>query len=259
KKVPITLIREEGHVAIIKALDVSNMNRLEMRAIDQQWRSLQQQPQEAIPAFARPRKATVDALMRDTLAPLSTRPVSGQELTKRVVALTHVACESLEMTALAVSISIKFGDGQLLSSSTLITLRCSFDGTQLCDLPLRFLVVPGCQPSCILGRNLFSDLGIRMVSDHGIPITGLSTVSPSSAEGEPSPIADNAGHCACSIAVKNSYPRQCTPLINVVSDPNSSEKKILKVHFEALEHAAVEPFREAPRGRAPADNAIIFL
>ncbi|KAF4646908.1 hypothetical protein FOZ61_004932, partial [Perkinsus olseni] len=38
KKVPITLIREEGHVAIIKALDVSNMNRLEMRAIDQQWR-----------------------------------------------------------------------------------------------------------------------------------------------------------------------------------------------------------------------------
>ncbi|KAF4647275.1 hypothetical protein FOZ61_004413, partial [Perkinsus olseni] len=73
------------------------------------------------------------------------------------------------------------------------------------------------------------------------------------------PIADNAGHCACSIAVKNSYPRQCTPLINVVSDPNSSEKKILKVHFEALEHAAVEPFREAPRGRAPADNAIIFL
>ncbi|KAF4647075.1 hypothetical protein FOL47_005128, partial [Perkinsus chesapeaki] len=52
KKIPLAAVRDQGHVAIIKALDASNMNRLEMRAIESDWRGLQQHSGETIPAFA---------------------------------------------------------------------------------------------------------------------------------------------------------------------------------------------------------------
>ncbi|KAF4648729.1 hypothetical protein FOL47_002866, partial [Perkinsus chesapeaki] len=141
----------------------------------------------------------------------------------------------------------------------LITLQCFFTDTSLATLQLQFLVVVGCQPSCILGRNLFSDLGFRMVSDHGIPINGLGTISANGQGEVKDDSADHeAGRCARSVAIGGQHYQQCTPLIDVIPDPTSSERRLLQVRFSALENAMVEPFREAPRGRAPADTAIIF-
>ncbi|KAF4648872.1 hypothetical protein FOL47_002695, partial [Perkinsus chesapeaki] len=163
-----------------------------------------------------------------------------------------------DFSTLPSAISIRFGDGKLLHGDTLVTLHCSFADRSLSPKALQFLVVAGCQPSCILGRNMFCDLGIRMVSDHGIPINGLST-APSSEEGNGKSCTHDAGHCARSAVATEHLPSECIPLINIIKDPTRPGYEALQVHFEALEHANIEPFREAPRGRAPHDAAIIFL
>ncbi|EER07068.1 hypothetical protein Pmar_PMAR028046, partial [Perkinsus marinus ATCC 50983] len=60
------------------------------------------------------------------------------------------------------------------------------------------------------------------------------------------------GHCSRSQAV-------VAPLITTIPDPGDPAKLFLLVHFNVFEDVRIEPFREPPRGRAPADRDIIFL
>ncbi|KAF4707496.1 hypothetical protein FOZ62_011288, partial [Perkinsus olseni] len=162
---------------------------------------------------------------------------------------------------------VTFGNHTTVDSAQVLKVNCCAGCTTALKQPvitLTFLLVPDCNPRVIIGRNMFSSLGIQLRSDQ-IPIpphlgcrdvsvqtTVTSADCPSGTDGirqtfGTSPVLVDS---RCSRAVTSA----ATPLIDSIVD---NGQRRLCAHLPAIENASIYPYRASKRRRPPTDDAII--
>ncbi|KAF4647838.1 hypothetical protein FOL46_003705, partial [Perkinsus olseni] len=148
-----------------------------------------------------------------------------------------------DVKALSQPVSVTFGNDQALSADSVAKVPCHLGSAG--NVTISFLVVDGCRPHCLVGRNMFSVLGIRLVSDKGVNIDCNTATTVST-----SPPTPPTTLCARSEAA-------LTPLVEVIPDDIDPKRKRLRARLPAVEDAAIHPYRAPPRKRSIVDQSII--
>ncbi|EER17602.1 gag/pol/env polyprotein, putative [Perkinsus marinus ATCC 50983] len=165
---------------------------------------------------------------------------------------------------LSAPVHVTFGNHSTTDTSQVLTTTCSIASDNTLTEKMTFLLVPHCNPTVIIGRNMFSALGIRLKSDKVriLPYLGCCTTSTQtqvssaqSSELTSSP-ASVPGHGAipCLSVCSRAVACATTPLIERVVEDGQPR---LVAHLPAIENANVYPYRAAKRRRPPTDDAII--
>ncbi|KAF4649646.1 hypothetical protein FOL47_001856, partial [Perkinsus chesapeaki] len=160
--------------------------------------------------------------------------------------LANYLLKPSDVKALPQPVSVTFGNDQALPADSVAKVPCYLGSTG--TVAISFLVVDGCRPHCLVGRNMFPLLGIRLVSDKGVSIdcnTATTNVTSSTTT-----TTTPQTLCARSEAA-------LTPLVEVFTDDIDSGRRRLRARLPAVEDAAIHPYRAPARKRSIVDQSII--
>ncbi|KAF4649152.1 hypothetical protein FOL47_002375, partial [Perkinsus chesapeaki] len=146
---------------------------------------------------------------------------------------------------------VTFGNHSTVDVAHVLTTKCCIACDDSPTVNLTFLLVPQCNPSLIIGRNMFSRLGVQLRSSklsigNALSQHAVSTHTSAAAN----PLITEYGNATCSRALTSAT----TPFIERITEDGQSR---LLAHLPAVENASVYPYRAAKRRRPPTDDAII--